>query len=333
MGFSNFYRRFIRGYSAVIEPLTRLLRKDVTWTWSRDQTNAFSSLKKSFTQAPILAYFDYQKHTVVETDASNWASGGALLQKGDDDLLHPVAFFSSKHSPAESNYGIYDKELLAIIKSLEEWRPELAGVQRPFEIITDHKNLKTFITAKQLNQRQMRWSEFLSQFDFTITYRPGSNALIPDTLSRLPGLQPKDSSDERLRNRFRSIIPEQKVNPNLFQSSLRLENNDDSLNIPSRDISLIDLIHQAYRENKSAKAIVKSLHNISERRWPKALRSIIRKDKIEFKVNNGLAYFRDRLFVPDNENLRLEIVHRCHSSGPAGHPRRVKTLDLIQRTY
>ena len=80
LGFSNFYRRFIRGYSGVIEPLTRLLRKEAPWIWSIEQADAFSKLKSSFTQAPILAYFDYHKHTVVETDASSWASGGTLLQ-------------------------------------------------------------------------------------------------------------------------------------------------------------------------------------------------------------------------------------------------------------
>ena len=104
-------------------------------------------------KAPILSHFDFKRQTVVETDASNWASGGALLQMGDDNMLHPVAFFSSKHSPAESNYDIYDKELLAIVKALEEWRPELLGSKNPFEIVTDHKNLETFMTAKQLNQR------------------------------------------------------------------------------------------------------------------------------------------------------------------------------------
>ena len=71
LGFSNFYRRFIRGYSGVIEPLTRLLRKEAPWIWSIEQADAFSKLKSYFTQAPILAYFDYQEHTVVETDASN----------------------------------------------------------------------------------------------------------------------------------------------------------------------------------------------------------------------------------------------------------------------
>src|SRR5437773_2823677 len=201
LGFANFYRRFIQGYSAVVSPMTQLLRKEVPWSWGPDQTAAFGALKTAFTTAPVLAYYDYNKRTVVETDASNWASGGVLSQADADGKLRPVAFFSAKHSAPECNYEIYDKELLAIVKALEEWRPELQGTTDAFEIITDHKNLQTFMTTKQLNQRQVRWAEFLSQFNFVITYRPGSKAILPDALSRLPGSKPAGADDDRLRHR------------------------------------------------------------------------------------------------------------------------------------
>lgn len=339
LGFSNYCRRFIEGYSGLIQPLTHLLHKRTTWNWSIDQKEAFEHIKKLFTQAPILRYFDYNKHTVVETDASNWASGGTLLQIGDDDMLHPVAFFSSKHSPAESNYDIYDKELLAIIKALEEWRPELAGVQSTFEIITDHKNLRTFLTAKKLNQRQVGWSEFLSQFNFIISYRPGSKALLPDTLSRLPGLKPIDPLDERLQQRFRALIPSHKAHRDLKQDflkkSTKLPDNEnvDLIATLSNEIALIDVIYEVYEENKTAREMVICLKDSSRRIWSKPLKRILMKDMSEFKLNNGLIYFRNRLFAPDHKELRLLIVQRTHSSGPAGHPGRVKTLDLLQRTY
>ena len=103
LGFANFYRRFIQGYSTLITPMTKLLRKDVNWAWESEQADAFKALKKAFTTAPVLAYFDYTKRTVVETDASNWASGGVLSQFNDDGKLRPVAFFSSKHTVAECN--------------------------------------------------------------------------------------------------------------------------------------------------------------------------------------------------------------------------------------
>jgi hypothetical protein len=86
--------------------------------------------------------FDYNTCTILETDVSNWASGGVLSQYDDEGILRPVAYFSSKHSAQECNYEIYDKELLAIIKAFEEWRPELHGVSGGTEVITDHKNLE-----------------------------------------------------------------------------------------------------------------------------------------------------------------------------------------------
>ena len=143
-----------------------------------------------------------------------------LYQASEDGKLKPVAFFSAKHSAPECNYEIYDKELLAIVKALEEWRPELQGTEQPFEIITDYKNLQTFMTTKQLNQRQVRWAEFLSQFNFVITYRPGTKATILDALSRLPGAAPADANDERLRHRDRIVLLPKKVDPTILEELL-----------------------------------------------------------------------------------------------------------------
>ena len=211
LGFSNFYRRFIEGYSKIARPLTDLLKGK---TWSGDLPDAaraaFAELKAAFTTAPVLNYFDPARRTVVETDASDWASGGVLSQYDEEGVLHPVSFFSAKHSPAECNYEIYDKELLAIIKAFEEWRPELQGVDGDTEVITDHKNLEHFTTTKLLNQRQVRWSEFLSDFRFRIAYRPGRKAAVPDALSRLPGSAPPDktnTADSRIANRERVLLP------------------------------------------------------------------------------------------------------------------------------
>ena len=125
LSFANFYQQFIQSYSTVVEPMTRLLKKGAAWSWGPDQTQAFKTLKTAFTTAPVLAFYDYTKKTVVETDASDWASGGVLYQTNEDGKLKPVAFFSAKHSAPECNYEIYDKELLAIVKALEEWRLEL----------------------------------------------------------------------------------------------------------------------------------------------------------------------------------------------------------------
>ena len=144
IGFANFYRRFIHGFSSIVALMTATVKKDArksSFEWTSACQSAFNLLKQWFTTAPILAHFDYEKECIVETDASDNVSAGVLSQYGDDTKLHPVAFFSRKHSPQEINYEIYDKELLAIIKAFEEWRHMLEEAGLPIKILTNHKNL------------------------------------------------------------------------------------------------------------------------------------------------------------------------------------------------
>ena len=96
----------------------------------------------AFTTAPILAHFDCDKDIILETDASDYVMAGVLSQYGEDGLLHPVAFFSKKNNPAECNYEIYDKELMAVVRAFEEWRAELESAVNPIKVLTDHKNLE-----------------------------------------------------------------------------------------------------------------------------------------------------------------------------------------------
>src|SRR5258705_10070620 len=102
----------------------------------------------------------------------------------DDDKWHPVAFISKGLSPPERNYNIYDKEMLAIIRALEQWRHYLEGAKHPVQVLTDHKNLEYFMTAQKLSRRQAHWSTYLSRFDLDLSYRPGKSSTKPDLLSR-----------------------------------------------------------------------------------------------------------------------------------------------------
>jgi hypothetical protein len=183
LGFCNYYRRFIKGYSDVAEPLTRLTKKDVPFEWLEDQQKAFEEMVFQFTTAPTLRHFDHSKEVRIETDASDYVSAGVLSQQDDEGVLHPVAFFSKKHSPAECNYDIYDKVLMAIIKALEEWRPQCEGAEHKLQLITDHKNVEYFLSKKLLNRRQARWAQFLSRFDYGIVYRPGKSNGKADALT------------------------------------------------------------------------------------------------------------------------------------------------------
>jgi hypothetical protein len=133
LGFCNYYRPFIPKYSEKAEPLTRLTKKDELFVWGAEQQSAFETMVTAFTTAPALRHFDHEREVIIETDASDYVSAGVLSQRDDEGVLHPVAYYSKKHSPAECNYDIYDKELMAIIKALEAWRPECEGAAHPLQ--------------------------------------------------------------------------------------------------------------------------------------------------------------------------------------------------------
>ncbi|KAI2660308.1 Transposon Tf2-8 polyprotein [Labeo rohita] len=187
LGFSNFYRRFIRNFSTVAAPLTSMVKKGETHlTWSPAAVQAFHELRHRFTTAPILRHPDPQLPFLVEVDASSTGVGAVLSQRqGQPPKTYPCAFFSHKLSPAERNYDVGNRELLAIKLALEEWRHWLEGARHPFTILTDHKNLEYLRTAKVLNHRQARWALFFTRFNFEISYRPGSQNLKADALSRV----------------------------------------------------------------------------------------------------------------------------------------------------
>lgn len=184
LGFANFYRRFIEGFSKVCKPLTDLLRKEGKWFWTAACEQAFHQLKELFTSEPVLSHFHPTRRTVVETDASDFAKGAVLSQYGEDGKLHPVAFYSKKHSPAEVNYDIHDKEMGAIVAAFREWEHLLKSVEGEVTVFTDHKNLEYFNTTKVLTRRQARWSEDLAGYNFKVIYRPGVKNCKPDILSR-----------------------------------------------------------------------------------------------------------------------------------------------------
>ena len=229
LGFANFYRRFISRFSQRTRSLTELIKGEQITTksgkkrtrynsfvWSEDCKKAFKDLKNAFTTAPVLAHYDPALKTWVETDSSDFVSAGVLSQM-HDGILKPVAYFSKKMTPAEYNYMIYDKELLAIVKSFEVWRPEVASAapDKPIKVYTDHKNLEHFMTTKQLNRRQASWAEFLSEFNFKIMYRPGKQGEKPDTLTRRSQDLPKGFEDIRKQHQFQTLLQEHQLDDDI----------------------------------------------------------------------------------------------------------------------
>ena len=153
--FANFHRRFISGHSKITAPLitlTKTTEKSFMFPWNSEgpEQKAFESLKKAFTTAPLLAHFNLNLETLVESDASYYVVAAVLSQKHHDEMLKPIAFMSKNMSPAECNYEIYDKELPTIIRAFEEGHPEVAGtpIEDLIHVIIDHKNLEYFMSTK-----------------------------------------------------------------------------------------------------------------------------------------------------------------------------------------
>ncbi|SOV01837.1 uncharacterized protein UDID_18810 [Ustilago sp. UG-2017a] len=183
----------------------------VTRPLAHDTQHAFEQLRSSFSTDTILHHFDPARPIIVETDASDFAVAAVLSQSFDQGTRHPIAFFSKKLDPAQLNYPIFDKEMFAIVVAFKHWRQYLEGAKFPVQVLTDHRSLEYFTTTKQLNRRQARWSELLSDFDFVIQYRPGVQAGLPDALTRRSDMRPRDKGPSLM----------QEHNPNNFQALLK----------------------------------------------------------------------------------------------------------------
>jgi RNase H-like domain found in reverse transcriptase/Reverse transcriptase (RNA-dependent DNA polymerase)/Integrase zinc binding domain/Chromo (CHRromatin Organisation MOdifier) domain len=209
LGFANYYRRFIEGFSHIARPLSDMLKGSKngkifgSWTWGEKQVHAFRWLRDAFTRAPVLAHFHPERRLAIETDASSFAASAILTQLGDDNHWHPVAYWSRKLIPAETRYDTHDRELLAIVEAFKHWRHYLDGSSHATMVITDHENLKAFATSTKLSPRQCRWVEHLQGFDFQVLYRPGHKNPA-DAPSRRPDYAP--SGEEKLEA-SKSLLP------------------------------------------------------------------------------------------------------------------------------
>ncbi|KAL0287105.1 UNVERIFIED_CONTAM: Retrovirus-related Pol polyprotein from transposon.6 [Sesamum angustifolium] len=177
LGLANYYRRFVKGYSEIARPVTDLLKKTETWDWTPQCQVAFDNLKRAMVTDPVLVLPDMSKSFTLETDASDFALGGVLMQDG-----HPVAFENRKLKDVERRYSVHEKELLAVVHCLRLWRHYLLG--SPFVVKTDNIAVSNFMSQSKLTSRQARWQELLSEFHFVLEYRASFSNHMADALSR-----------------------------------------------------------------------------------------------------------------------------------------------------
>ncbi|KIK12807.1 hypothetical protein PISMIDRAFT_18468 [Pisolithus microcarpus 441] len=184
LGFTNFYQKFIAGYSTISAPLHHLSKKDVSWTWGLDQQQAFDKLKAALGSSPVLNIPDPTKPFALFTDASQSATGAVLAQKGEDDEWHPCSYLSESLKGAEKNYPIYDLEFLVVIRALKAFRHYLISPVAPTIVFTDHKNLEYYKEPQKFSQWQTRWFSYVQGFPLKFSYTLGCLMTAPDTLSR-----------------------------------------------------------------------------------------------------------------------------------------------------
>ena len=156
LGFANFYHWFIFNYSDIFIPLTCFIWKDILQKFDSSCHDAFNSLKKAFTFAPMLTHWFSNAQLIVETDALDYALAAILFIINKENEVHLVAFHFHTFTIVELNYDTHDKKLLAIFEVFKIWQHYLEDLAYPINIITDHKNLKYFSTTKVLTQKQVR---------------------------------------------------------------------------------------------------------------------------------------------------------------------------------
>ena len=191
-GLANYYRRFIKGFGSIAAPLAELFkqegddkRKNRPIIWNMACQTAFERLKQALTNAPLLHQPDPTKPYTIETDASDFAIGYALMQQGDDELMHPIAFDGRKLRGAELKYPTHEKELLAIKEALVKFRHYIEN-NYTTTILTDHESLRYMNTVTRPSKRLARWIDEFQGYDLDIRYRRGREAIVPDALSRRP---------------------------------------------------------------------------------------------------------------------------------------------------
>ena len=306
LGFGNFYRRFIWHFSDLAKPLNDLLKKDRKFDWTEDCQKAFNDLKKRFTEEPVLMMPDHSKPFQIESDASKYATGAVLTQLDSNGDRHPVAFISKTLSPTERNYEIYDRELLAIIRALEEWRHYIQGSSHTTIVHSDHKNLTYYREAKKLNRRQARWSLYLSEFDLKLVHVPGHKMIQSDALSRRPDLCPDDDTD----NENIVMLPD-----NMF-------------------VNLIDLgLQKRIAESDDLDGNAAEALKLLLSQEPTPLTCDLNNWTLEQVNNQNVLFFQGKNYIPRNTELRRDIVKSFHDHETAGHPGELGTYNAVRQHY
>jgi len=227
----------------------------------------------------------------METDASDYALAAILFIMTKDSEIHPIAFHSRTFSAPELNYDVHDKELLAIFEAFKIWRHYLEGSASPIDVVMDHKNLEYFSTTKILTCRQARWSEYLSQFNLVIRFRPGRLGTKPDALTRQWDIYPKGGDNGYASvnpHNFRLVFTHEQI-----AASLRAT----ILTTPTLRVAMILDQNQLHSDILATLPLDTSISN-----------HLLHLEGYWSKDGAGFLRLDNRMYIPDNANLRLRVL-------------------------
>ena len=187
LGMAGYYRNFCLNFSDIAALLTNLLSKKVKFVWTDDCQMAFDKVKLLLQKSPVLKSPDYEKPFKLIIDSSDVGTGSVLVQEASDGLDHPVSYFSKKFLKYQKNYSVVEKETLGLVLALEHFDVYLGSTPFKIKVYTDHNPLTFLKTMKNKNQRLVRWSLALQEYNLEIQHIPGSENVVADALSRCIG--------------------------------------------------------------------------------------------------------------------------------------------------
>ena len=290
-------------HTSVLTPLTTKECDREFPNWELEHQKAFDAIKALVTGTECLTVIDYEdttKKIFVTTDASERRTGAVLSFGETWETARPVAYDSYQLNSAEKNYPVHEKELLAIVKALKKWRTSLLGTH--FQIFTDHRTLEYFQSQKEMSRRQMRWSMYLADFDYEITYIRGEDNTVADALSRMPDTTP----DPMLA--ACALAYTRSPHPSRFAAAATLE--------ITADETLLRDITAGYQNDDFAKQ----------------LRKDIAAGSIEgAREENGLIYVGRRLLIPNIPRIRELFYNLAHDT--LGHFGFDKSYEALRDSY
>jgi len=310
--FCNFYRRFIKNFSKIVQSMIQLTQKEVIFEWDHACQTIFDHMKKRMTEASILRHFDQNRKTILETDSFDYVNDDILSQYDDEETLHSMIYYSKNLSLAECNYEIYDKKLLAIIRAFKHWRSELKLTELSIKMFIDHQALTSLMKNKELSRRQMRWVQKLVNFNFKIMYCSGKQNIKVDALTRQVDSVSRSFENEWCRYQRTTI---------LTLNRMKIVDLEEKEN----DEPIYRLILEANRINENCIL----------------LREVVLKDEAQYedtklrdcRVQNEILYRGDLLWVFFDEHLQMKLIQEVHDQPSIDHFEILRTMKIIRRYY